>query len=81
MVGGLRTREPAVIEKQTKSTNNVKGGLFKGIINHKDTDGKEHAFILTEQTNDKNKSVISGMNIKYYDILYIIPIERGTHVL
>ncbi len=61
-----------LIEKQTKSTNNVKGGLFKGIINHKDTDGKEHAFILTEQTNDKNKSVISGMNIKYYDILSMV---------
>jgi len=61
-----------LIEKQTKSINNVKGGLFKGIINHKDTDDKEHTFILTEQTNNKNKSVISGMNIKYYDILSIL---------
>ena len=55
--------------KEVSSTKNIIGGLFKGIIKHKDADDTEHTFILTEQKNEKNKDVISGVNLEYYNIL------------
>ena len=60
-----------VIEKEAKDVKGIIGGLFKGIITHKDAAKKEHTFILTEQKNEKDKDVISGVNREYYDILSI----------
>jgi len=60
-----------LIEKQINGASNVVGGLFKGIVKHKDKSNKEHTFILTEQKNKNNKSIINGLNIEYYDILSI----------
>ena len=61
-----------VIEKDTNDVKCIIGGLFKGIITHKDVAKKEHTFILTEQKNEKDKDVISGVNREYYDIISIL---------
>ena len=57
------------IKHTTTATQHMSSGLFKGIINHKDENNKEHTFVLVEYKSEKNKNVISGLNIKYYDIL------------
>ena len=55
--------------KEVGYTKDVMGGLFKGLIEHKDTNNEEHTFLLTEQKNEKDKDVINGVNLKYYNIL------------
>ncbi|MBL0687598.1 MAG: hypothetical protein JJV94_07220 [Sulfurospirillum sp.] len=44
-----------VIEKKSNDVKCVSGGLFKGIVTHKDVNNKEHTFILSEQKNEKNR--------------------------